>query len=71
MPLKEDGSRNIDTEWDQAKTWAQMEAVLASGKVKAIGVSNCSQIILEELAKSWKTVPAVNQVCHFLLTCSK
>lgn len=62
MPLKEDGSRNIDTEWDQAKTWAQMEAVLASGKVKAIGVSNFSQILLEDLAKSWKTVPAVNQV---------
>jgi glycerol 2-dehydrogenase (NADP+) len=62
MPLKEDGSRNIDTEWDQAKTWAQMEDVLAKGKVKAIGVSNVSEILLEELSKTWKVVPAVNQV---------
>lgn len=62
MPLKEDGTRNIDTEWDQAKTWAQMEAVLASGKVKAIGVSNFSPLLLDQLSKTWKTVPAVNQV---------
>lgn len=62
MPLKEDGSRNIDTAWDQAKTWAQMEAVLASGKVKAIGVSNFSELLLDQLSKTWKTVPAVNQV---------
>jgi glycerol 2-dehydrogenase (NADP+) len=62
MPLKEDGTRNIDTEWDQAKTWAQMEDVLAKGKVKAIGVSNVSEILLEELSKTWKVVPAVNQV---------
>lgn len=65
MPLKEDGSRNIDTDWDQAKTWAQMEAVLASGKVKAIGVSNFSAMLLDDLSKSWKTVPAVNQVSHY------
>jgi diketogulonate reductase-like aldo/keto reductase len=65
MPLKEDGTRNIDTEWDQAKTWAQMEDVLAKGKVKAIGVSNVSEILLEELSKTWKVVPAVNQVGRF------
>jgi glycerol 2-dehydrogenase (NADP+) len=64
MPVKEDGSRNIDTEWDQAKTWAQMEDVLAKGKVKAIGVSNVSEILLEQLSKTWKVVPAVNQVRH-------
>ena len=68
MPLKEDGSRNIDTEWDQAKTWAQMEDVLAKGKVKAIGVSNVSEILLEELSKTWKVVPAVNQVSSFTTT---
>lgn len=62
FPVKEDGSRNIDRKWDQGKTWEQMEAVLASGKVKAIGVSNFSEIYLDRLAKTWKTVPAVNQV---------
>lgn len=39
-----------------------MEDLVAKGKVKAIGVSNFSQIKLEELKKSWKIVPAVNQV---------
>jgi len=71
MPLKEDGSRNIDTEWDQAKTWAQMEDVLAKGKVKAIGVSNVSEILLEELSKTWKVVPAVNQVSLFAIMWSR
>ena len=32
------------------------------GKVKAIGVSNWSIPYLEHLEKSWKVVPAVNQV---------
>jgi diketogulonate reductase-like aldo/keto reductase len=40
-----------------------MEALLAKGKVKAIGVSNFSEILLKELEKTWKVVPAVNQVC--------
>lgn len=39
-----------------------MEALLSTGKVKAIGVSNCSPQIIDHLAKSWKVVPAVNQV---------
>jgi len=42
--------------------WAQMEKVLASGKVKAIGVSNFSIKTLEQLFTTAKTVPAVNQV---------
>ncbi|KAH7929870.1 Aldo/keto reductase [Leucogyrophana mollusca] len=43
-------------------TWADMEKVLASGKVKAIGVSNFSIKTLEQLFKTAKVVPAVNQV---------
>jgi glycerol 2-dehydrogenase (NADP+) len=62
FPTKPDGSRNIDRAWDQAETWRQMEALLAKGKVKAIGVSNCSEQYLEHLSKTWKIVPAVNQV---------
>jgi glycerol 2-dehydrogenase (NADP+) len=48
-----------------------MEAVLASGKVKAIGVSNFGVPLLQKLSKTWRTVPAVNQVrsrsCLWLL----
>lgn len=39
-----------------------MEALLEKGKVRAIGVSNVSQILLEKLSKTWKVKPAVNQV---------
>lgn len=62
FPVKEDGSRNIDWDWDQQKTWAQMEDVLAKGKAKAIGISNAGIPVIEHLAKTWKVVPAVNQI---------
>ncbi|KAK6908077.1 aldo-keto reductase [Kwoniella mangroviensis CBS 10435] len=62
FPVKEDGSRNIDWEWDQAKTWEQMEAVLAKGKVKAIGISNAGIPIIEKLLKTAKVTPAANQI---------
>lgn len=39
-----------------------MEEIYSSGKVKAIGVANWSIPYLEELRKTWKVVPAVNQV---------
>ncbi|WVR06416.1 hypothetical protein IAU60_003447 [Kwoniella sp. DSM 27419] len=62
FPVKEDGSRNIDWDWDMQKTWAQMEDVLAKGKVKAIGLSNAGIPIMEHIAKTAKVTPAVNQV---------
>jgi glycerol 2-dehydrogenase (NADP+) len=62
FPLKPDGSRNIDWEWDQADTWKQMEAVYNKGKVKAIGVSNAGVPILEHISKNAKVPIAVNQV---------
>lgn len=62
MPVNPDGSRSVDRDWDQSETWRQMEEVYASGKVKAIGVANWSIPYLEELKKTWKIVPAVNQV---------
>ncbi len=62
FPVNPDGSRAVDRSWDQAETWRQMEAVLAKGKVRAIGVSNWSIPYLEKLSKTWKVVPAVNQV---------
>lgn len=38
-----------------------MEELYKSGKVRAIGVCNWSIPYLEELKKTWKVVPAVNQ----------
>ncbi|KIJ67956.1 hypothetical protein HYDPIDRAFT_83133 [Hydnomerulius pinastri MD-312] len=43
-------------------TWAEMEAVLASGKVRAIGISNFSIRNIEKLLTTAKVVPAINQV---------
>ncbi|KAK4700130.1 hypothetical protein P7C70_g6122, partial [Phenoliferia sp. Uapishka_3] len=46
-------------------TWAQMEKLLAGGKVRTIGVSNFSVQLLERLASTSTVTPAVNQVeCH-------
>jgi glycerol 2-dehydrogenase (NADP+) len=39
-----------------------MEKLLDTGKVKAIGVSNCSIAYLEEILKIAKVVPACNQM---------
>jgi glycerol 2-dehydrogenase (NADP+) len=62
LPTNPDGSRSVDRSWDQAETWRQMEDLYKSGKVKAIGLANWSVAYLEELRKTWKVVPAVNQV---------
>jgi len=39
-----------------------MEELYQSGKVKAIGLANWSIPYLKDLEKTWKVVPAVNQV---------
>jgi diketogulonate reductase-like aldo/keto reductase len=44
------------------ETWTAMEELLASGKCRAIGVSNFTIRHLETLMKQSSTVPAVNQV---------
>ena len=44
------------------ETWRAMEEILASGKTRAIGVSNFMIHHLEELLATTKTVPAVNQI---------
>ena len=48
-------------DWDFTKTWASMEKLVGTGKVKAIGVCNCSTVNLEKLLQSAKIIPAVNQ----------
>lgn len=50
-----------DPDWDFTDTWREMEKLLKTGKVKAIGVANFSTLNLERLLKSCKVIPAVNQ----------
>lgn len=55
-------NRKVHTSgWDFRDTWREMEALLATGKVKAIGVANFSTVNLEKLLQTAKIVPAVNQ----------
>ncbi|KAF2460902.1 aldo/keto reductase family protein [Lineolata rhizophorae] len=51
-------------DWNFVKTWAEMQKLPASGRVKNIGVSNFGIKNLEILLNdpSCKTVPAVNQI---------
>jgi len=44
------------------ETWAQMEAVLKTGKVRAIGVSNFSVKTLTRLLETATIIPAVDEV---------
>jgi 2,5-diketo-D-gluconate reductase A len=47
---------------DFVETWKAMEEMFASGRVRAIGVSNFQKHHIERLARETKTVPAVNQI---------
>ncbi|QKX62785.1 uncharacterized protein TRUGW13939_09950 [Talaromyces rugulosus] len=62
FPLLPDGTRDVILDHPFTKTWESMERLLATGKVKAIGVSNFDIHNLEVLRRSSKVVPAVNQV---------
>lgn len=42
--------------------WLKMEELYREGRVKAIGVSNCTPRQIEELKMAGKVVPAVNQI---------
>jgi diketogulonate reductase-like aldo/keto reductase len=48
-------------DWDFRDTWREMEGLLSTGKVKAIGVANFSTVNLEKLLQTAKVMPAVNQ----------
>src|SRR5699024_3645448 len=45
-----------------AETWRAMEEAQAEGKIKSLGVSNFMARHLDELMKTAKVVPAVNQI---------
>ncbi|PVH74604.1 glycerol dehydrogenase Gcy1 [Cadophora sp. DSE1049] len=57
---KEDRHRHLSG-WDFRDTWREMEKLLSTGKVKAIGVANFSTKNLKLLLETAKVVPAVNQ----------
>ncbi|KAG1744635.1 reductase AKOR2 [Suillus paluster] len=61
-PRNPDGQIKLDETGNFNDTWAEMEKVLASGKVKAIGLSNFSIKTMEELFKTAKVTPAMLQV---------
>ncbi|KAI9323656.1 NADP-dependent oxidoreductase domain-containing protein [Dichotomocladium elegans] len=61
IPRRPDGTRELDNV-DPCDTWAAMEKLLDTGKVKAIGVSNYSIPFLTKLLETAKIVPAVNQI---------
>jgi 2,5-diketo-D-gluconate reductase A len=47
---------------DFVETWKTLEEIYASGRVKAIGVSNFQPRHIERLGRECKVVPAVNQI---------
>ncbi|RKP24610.1 NADP-dependent oxidoreductase domain-containing protein [Syncephalis pseudoplumigaleata] len=60
VPRDADG-KVILADIDFCDTWRAMEALLETGKVKAIGVSNFHVADLERLMRETTVVPAVNQ----------
>ncbi|KAI0435969.1 reductase-like protein [Xylaria telfairii] len=62
FPRLPDGSRDITWDHDHTATWKQMEALLATGKTRSIGVCNYSVPYLEQLLKTATVVPVVNQI---------
>lgn len=62
FPTLPNGERDILWDHDHVDTWKAMEALLPTGKTRAIGVSNYSKVFLENLLKQTTVVPAVNQI---------
>lgn len=62
FPTLPDGFRDIDHSWPISETWKQMEELVKKGKVRSIGVSNCSEKMLEQILPSATIIPAVDQL---------
>jgi len=62
FPTLPDSSRDVIRDWDLSKTWAEMESLVKKGKVRTIGVSNFSEMMLEKILPNATIVPAVNQL---------
>lgn len=62
LPKNPDGSLVLNNKVSFNDSWAEMEKLLDTGKVRSIGVSNFSIKTLEQLFRTAKITPAVNQV---------
>jgi len=62
IPTLPNGQRDVLKDWKLSDTWAGMEAVLAKGKTKSIGVSNFSELTLGKILPTATVKPAVNQL---------
>ncbi|KAF8913276.1 reductase AKOR2 [Mucidula mucida] len=62
FPTNPDGTTPVLDDVSFNDIWADIEKLLETGKVKAIGVSNFSIKTLSKLLETAKVVPAVNQV---------
>ncbi|KIJ11693.1 hypothetical protein PAXINDRAFT_137693 [Paxillus involutus ATCC 200175] len=62
FPTRPNGNRDIDESRELKDTWKDMEAMVKKGKVKSIGASNFSQMMLEKVLPTAEIVPTVNQL---------
>jgi len=62
LPRNPNGTVKVREDINFNQAWTEMEKLLETGKVKAIGVSNFSIKTLEQLFTTAKITPAVNQV---------
>ena len=62
MPTTLEGNRDSDLTRNHVDTYLDMEKLLVTGKVKAIGVANYSVKYLDKLLPRATIVPAVNQI---------
>ncbi|KAF7597223.1 hypothetical protein BBP40_008065 [Aspergillus hancockii] len=62
MPINETTKRFLLADVPISDTWAALEKLVAAGKLRSIGVSNFTQDKIEELLKTAKIPPAVNQI---------
>jgi diketogulonate reductase-like aldo/keto reductase len=62
FPKLHDGTRDLVRDRSHVDTYKDMQKLLKTGKVKAIGVCNYSKRFLEDLVPLVDIVPAVNQI---------
>ncbi|KAN0084071.1 NADP-dependent oxidoreductase domain containing protein [Tylopilus felleus] len=62
FPTRPNGNRDVDESRDLRATWKDMEAMVKKGKVKSIGASNFSQMMLEKILPTVEIIPAVDQL---------
>ncbi|CCA75159.1 probable aldehyde reductase [Serendipita indica DSM 11827] len=62
FPTLPNGVRDVIHDWPLSETWSQMESLVKKGKVRSIGVSNFSELKLNEILPTATIIPAVNQL---------